>query len=172
MNWCIHYFIHQAQVIVPSIGQPQRVGCSKHSWEHGPPHLCLWQSRKFVKSANIKIYLLMKWIMTNNVREYIVKKKISVGEQWPPPHLLLGGLIATVAHWLPQTWEGKVGLFRSCKICLLLLERTFLRSSCPILSLPLLSFISDTISSNLREVWIQRHSGSTSTLPILVPEIL
>ena len=31
------------------------------------------------------------------------KKNISVGEQWPPPHLLLGGLIATVAHWLPQT---------------------------------------------------------------------
>ena len=41
--------------------------------------------------------------MTNNVREYIVKKKKSAGEQWPPPHLLLGGLIATVAHWLPQT---------------------------------------------------------------------
>ena len=28
---------------------------------------------------------------------------ISVGEQWPPPHLLLGGLIATVAHQLSQT---------------------------------------------------------------------
>ena len=31
------------------------------------------------------------------------KEKKSAGEQWPPPHLLLGGLIATVAHWLPQT---------------------------------------------------------------------
>lgn len=40
-EWSIHYLIHQVQVIVPSSKQPQRVGCSKHSWEHSPPNLWL-----------------------------------------------------------------------------------------------------------------------------------